>query len=151
VRPASLLAATVVACLAGAVAADAALERGRATIATKDGRRIAVRVEIARTPADRARGLSGRRTLARNAGMLFTYPHAQRRSFWMRGTHIPLDIAFMDARGRILRMLRMKPCEADPCPLYDPGLAFRSALEVNAGAFARWRVRRGDVVRLTRR
>jgi hypothetical protein len=48
-------------------------------------------------------------------------------------------------------MLRMEPCRADPCPIYDPGIAFRAALEVNAGAFARWRVRRGDVVRLARR
>jgi hypothetical protein len=147
------VAATIVAiaCLAGAAAAEAAFERSRATITTKDGRRIALRVEIARTLSERARGLSGRRSLARDAGMLFLYPRAERRSFWMRDTHIPLAIAFLDARGRILRMLRMEPCEADPCPLYNPGLAFRSALEVNAGAFARWRVRRGDVVRLARR
>jgi uncharacterized membrane protein (UPF0127 family) len=131
-------------------AAGAAFERGRVTISTRDGRRIAVRVEIARTPAERGRGLSGRRTLARNAGMLFVYAQSARRSFWMRGTHIPLSIAFLDARGRILRTLRMEPCAADPCRLYDPGVAFRSALEVNAGSFARWRVRRGDVVRVVR-
>jgi uncharacterized protein len=142
----------VVTCAAtAAVASEAAFQRGRATISTQDGRRIALRVEIARTPAEWARGLSGRTTLARNAGMLFVYPRAARRSFWMRNTHIPLEIAFLDARGRIRRTLRMEPCHADPCRLYNAGFAFRSALEVNAGSFARWRVRRGDVVRLVGR
>jgi uncharacterized membrane protein (UPF0127 family) len=131
--------------------ASTAVERAEVVIRTKDGRRIELRVEIARTTLERGRGLMGRRTLARDAGMLFVYPKARRGSFWMRGTHIPLAIAFMDARGRILRMLRMEPCHADPCPLYDPGIAYRSALEVNAGSFARWRVRRGDTIRLVRR
>ncbi|MEO8290569.1 MAG: DUF192 domain-containing protein, partial [Gaiellaceae bacterium] len=40
---------------------------------------------------------------------------------------------------------------ADPCPLYDPGVAYRGALEVNRGAFARWGVVPGDRLRITSR
>ena len=144
----------VVAAAAGVAAAPAGagvFERARATITTKDGRRIALRVELARTPEQRGVGLMGRRTLARNAGMLFLYGRDRRGPFWMKDTRIPLGIAFLDRRGRILRIMRMEPCRADPCRFYDPGLAYRSALEVNAGSFGRWRVRRGDVVQLIRR
>jgi len=125
-------------------------ERARAVVATRDGRRIGLRVELARTTQQHAVGLMGRRTLARNAGMLFLYGRDRRGAFWMRGTRIPLAIAFLDRRGRILRTMRMEPCRADPCSLYDPDLAYRSALEVRAGSFARWRVGRGDVLRLIR-
>jgi uncharacterized membrane protein (UPF0127 family) len=68
----------------------------------------------------------------------------------MKNTLIPLSIAFLDADGRILRILDMEPCEADPCPLYPPGVAYTSALEVNQGAFERWGVEVGDLVTLER-
>jgi uncharacterized membrane protein (UPF0127 family) len=38
----------------------------------------------------------------------------------------------------------MEPCEADPCEIYDPGVSYRSALEVNQGAFSQWGVAEGD-------
>jgi uncharacterized membrane protein (UPF0127 family) len=147
-----LVSVAVASVAASAPAGDSmSFERARATITTRDGRRIALRVELAITPEQRGVGLMGRRTLARNAGMLFLYARDRRGPFWMKSIRIPLAIAFLDQRGRILRMLRMEPCRADPCPLYDPGIAYRSALEVRAGSFARWRVKRGDIVRLVRR
>jgi uncharacterized membrane protein (UPF0127 family) len=84
--------------------------------------------------------------------MVFLYPEPHRGSFWMKDTLIPLDIAFADARGRILRIFTMQPCRRDPCRIYDPGVAYRSALEVNAGSFRRWGVHTGDriAVRATR-
>ena len=70
----------------------------------------------------------------------------------MKNTLIPLDIAFYDGRGKILRILTMQPCRRDPCRVYDPKVAYRAALEVNAGSFRRWGVRAGDrvAVRVTR-
>ena len=117
--------------------------RGTATITTGE-RRIVLRVEVARTDAQRQLGLMHRRSLGRNAGMVFQYPRATSGAFWMKNTLIPLDIAFYDARGRILRIMQMKPCRVAACPLYDPQVSYRAALEVNAGSFRRWGVRRGD-------
>ena len=48
------------------------------------------------------------------------------------------------------RSLGMAPCRADPCRAYDAGVAYRGALEVNRGAFRRWRVRVGSTIRLRR-
>ena len=93
-----------------------------------------------------------RRSLPAKAGMVFLYPEDHRGGFWMKNTLIPLDIAFYDGRGKILRILTMQPCRRDPCRIYDPNVAYRAALEVNAGSFRRWRVRVGDrvAVRATR-
>ena len=123
--------------------------RGTATIATGE-RKIVLRVEVARTNEQRQRGLMQRRSLARNAGMVFQFPSATSGAFWMKNTLIPLDIAFYGPRGGILRIMQMKPCKADPCPLYDPKVSYRGALEVNAGSFRRWGVRRGDRIVVTR-
>jgi uncharacterized protein len=117
--------------------------RGTATITT-GATPLVLQVERARTPAQRAQGLMGRRTLAPRAGMTFEYETPATGAFWMKNTLIPLDIAFYDGRGRILRILTMQPCRVAACPLYDPKVAYRGALEVNAGSFRRWHVGRGD-------
>jgi uncharacterized membrane protein (UPF0127 family) len=44
----------------------------------------------------------------------------------------------------------MAPCSADPCPLYDPKTTYRGALEVNRGAFRRWKVHIGDRITVRR-
>jgi uncharacterized protein len=119
------------------------ITRGTATL-TGGGRTVTVRIELARTRAERQRGLMHRRSLAADSGMAFLYAETTRGPFWMKDTLIPLSAAFFDGRGRILRILRMEPCRSDPCPLYGPGVAYRGVLEVNAGAFGRWGIRAGD-------
>jgi uncharacterized protein len=145
VRLAALAWAALAAALAAATAlAGTAFDRGTATVTTASGKKLVLQVEIARTPAERQRGLMQRRSLAPKAGMVFAYPIDARGGFWMKNTLIPLDIAFYDRRGRIVRTLTMTPCRRDPCRVYDPGRAYRGALEVNAGSFRRWNVRAGD-------
>jgi len=122
--------------------------RGTATITTSSGE-VVLRVEIARTDAQRQRGLMHRRSLAAKSGMVFVYGSPSSGGFWMKNTLIPLVIAFYDVRGRIVRILRMQPCEEDPCPIYSPNASYRGALEVNAGSFRRWDVRRGDRIAIS--
>jgi uncharacterized protein len=136
--------------LPAAALAGAGVERGTATITTRGGAKVTLKVELARTAAARQQGLMNRRSLGARAGMVFLYPADHRSPFWMRNTLIPLDIAFADARGKILRTLTMQPCRRDPCRIYDPKVAYRTALEVNAGSFRRWGVKAGDRLLVTR-
>ncbi len=146
------LAAILVAALPAVAYASQAADRGTATITTRSGARVVLQVEILSTRTERRRGLMYRRSLPAKAGMVFAYPEDVTGGFWMKNTLIPLDIAFYDARGRILRTLTMTPCRRDPCRIYSPGVAYRAAIEVNAGSFKRWNVRVGDriAVRVTR-
>ena len=72
-----------------------------------------------------------RRALGSKAGMLFTWPEDDVRSFWMRNTCIPLDMLFIAGDGTIAGILEQVPPMNEaprtvPCPV-------RHVLEVNAG------------------
>ena len=123
-------------------------DTGTALIATGEGTRL-VRVEIADTVEERQQGLMHRESLADDAGMVFIFFENTRGGFWMKDTLIPLSIAFFDEEGRILEIIDMEPCRADPCPTYDPGVTYRGALEVNQGAFERWGVEERDEITLS--
>jgi uncharacterized protein len=103
-----------------------------------------VSVEVADSPEEREVGLMNRESLPADAGMLFLFDEDTASGFWMKDTLIPLSIAFVDAEGTIVSILDMEPCEADPCEIYNPGVPYRSALEVNQGAFDDWGVQVGD-------
>lgn len=90
----------------------------------------------------------GRTRLAPDAGMIFLYFEPTTGGFWMKNTFIPLSIAFFDREGRIVDIDEMKPCRTDVCPSYYSDKPYFGALEVNAGAFRRWGVSVGDVIRM---
>ncbi len=52
-------------------------------------------LELAQRPDQRARGLKYRPDLPHDYGMLFIFPDAQPRQFWMQDTPSPLDIIFI--------------------------------------------------------
>lgn len=54
-----------------------------------------VDAELALGAVSRARGLSGRESLAIGEGMLFSFGSAGYHSFWMHGMQFPIDIVWM--------------------------------------------------------
>jgi uncharacterized protein len=117
------------------------------------GKNVAA-VELATDAASWQKGLMRRRSLDPDSGMLFLFPEEQKSGFWMKNTLIPLSIAFMKrTRGqtyRVVRILDMTPCKADPCRIYDPKAAYDVALEVNRGWFTAHAVREGSIGRVGR-
>jgi hypothetical protein len=108
-------------------------------------------VEVADTTAERRTGLMGRESLSRYDGMAFVWAGPVQSSFWMKDTLIPLSIAFWDQEGRIVSILDMEPCRADPCPTYGPDAPYVGAVEVRQGELERHGVGVGDTVDLTLR
>jgi uncharacterized protein len=109
---------------------------------------VEVRVEVADTLVERARGLMGRTALDEDAGMVFLTSWPSETPFWMKNTLIPLSVAFWDQERRIFRIHHMEPCREEPCPLYEPGAPWIGALEVNQGFFEEHGVEVGDRVSL---
>jgi uncharacterized membrane protein (UPF0127 family) len=109
----------------------------------------ALHVEVAATPQARARGLMGRSELPPDQGMAFVFGQPTTGRFWMKDTLIPLSIAFWDERNRVVAILDMQPCRADPCPTYGPDRPYVGAVEVNLGYFDDHGIEVGDHVELT--
>lgn len=65
-------------------------------------------LEVSRDEATREKGLMEREAIPADGGMLFIFPDAQIRSFWMANCLIDIDVIFLDPRGRITAMHRMK-------------------------------------------
>ncbi len=106
-----------------------------------------LQVEVASTPATRACGLSHRDQLHPERGMLFVFPEAAPRKFWMKDTRIPLSIAFLDVDRRVLNLLDMTPLETDP--RYPSAGDARYALEVNEGWFKQHGIGTCDLAEFT--
>lgn len=105
---------------------------------------VSLRVETANTPEERSKGLMGRASLPTDEGMAFLYDAPTQDSFWMKDTLIPLSIAFWGKGERIISILDMSPCTADPCRTYSPGVPFVGAVEVDQGYFAEHGIQVGD-------
>ena len=72
-------------------------------IATKSGVRV-FSVEMATTEEEKTQGLMYRKELPDGKGMLFDFSPEQQISMWMKNTYISLDMIFIRADGRILRI-----------------------------------------------
>ena len=121
----------------------------RATFSTQQGEALTGDLSVADSPEERRVGLMGEEALDEDAGMVFVFDGEQEGSFWMKDTLIPLSIAFWGEDGRLLDILEMAPCTADPCPTYSARAPYTHALEMNAHWFDDRGIEIGDRVELT--
>ena len=102
-------------------------------------------VEIAKTDQQQRQGLMFRRRLASNEGMLFVYSSAKILRMWMKNTYLPLDMLFIDAKGRIVNIVeRTVPGSLETISSVERAIA---VLEVNGGTTSRLKIQKGDRVR----
>lgn len=97
--------------------------------------RVLASAEVAADRTSRRRGLLKRDSLD---GALVITPCRWVHTVGMR---FPLDVAYLDANGEVVKTVRMEP--------HRIGLPVTKAswvIEAEAGAFARWGLRVGDVV-----
>lgn len=96
-------------------------------------------IEVVSTEKERETGLMYRDNLPQGHGMLFVFDSSGFYPFWMKNTSIPLDIVWINTRGRIIDIRKnVRPCiEFDKtqknCPYYTPAEKAKYVLEVNSG------------------
>jgi uncharacterized membrane protein (UPF0127 family) len=112
-------------------------------IVTKSGVHVFA-VEMATTEEEKTTGLMYRKELADGKGMLFDFSPEQEVSMWRKNTYIPLDMIFIRADGRILRIAEnTEPLSTRIIP--SNGLA-KGVLEVIAGTAQKYGIKPGDRV-----
>lgn len=104
----------------------------------------AVYVRLALTDIERMRGLMGCRKLEENEGMLFVYPTAEQRAFWMKNVPIDLDIGYFASSGKLLEVYTMRA--RDTASVYSQSHDIRYCLEMNRGWFEKNKIRPEDDV-----
>lgn len=108
-----------------------------------------VLVEIADSETEMSKGLSNRKSLRDNQGMLFLYDRAGKYTFWMKDMLFPLDFIFIKS-GKIVNIAVNipNPKKAGEAPvILDQNQEFDWVLEVNAGFVQKNNIKIGDSVK----
>ena len=112
-------------------------------IVTKSGVQV-FSVEMATTEEEKTTGLMYRKELADGKGMLFDFSPEQQVSMWMKNTYISLDMIFIRADGRILRIA--ESTEPLSTKIISSGGLAKGVLEVIAGTAQKYGIQPGDRV-----
>ncbi len=126
-------------------AADAKVRVDKLWLVPASGQEVAIDIEVAEDPQEKAMGLMFRTELADNQGMLFPYSDARELSMWMRNTYIPLDMLFIRPDGVIHRIEKRAEPMSERIINSDGDVS--AVLELPGGAAERFGVKAGDRVR----
>ena len=86
-----------------------------------------------------------RRSISKDYGMLFIWPYERKQCMWMKNTYVPLSVAYIDIRGKIIEIYDMVPFSKDSvCST----MAAKYALEVNSGWFEEKNINIGDSIEI---
>jgi len=104
----------------------------KTTVAVKNTTIVA---DLALTPDQQSKGLSGREKLSENQGMLFVMKTPGMYGFWMKEMKFPLDIFWLDRTGKVVYIKEnLQPCLTTlNCPTFTPDMNSLYVLETVAG------------------
>ena len=120
-----------------------AFEKDELVVRTATGD-ITFKVELAVTQAQKNRGLMFRESLEPYTGMLFDFGTPQIVNMWMMNTLIPLDMIFIDTRGKIISIAaNTRPMSTETI---SSGGQAKGVLEIGGGTARLLGIRPGDRV-----
>jgi uncharacterized membrane protein (UPF0127 family) len=103
-------------------------------------------LEVAQTSKTRQTGLSNRNNLCFNCGMLFVFNRLDKQTFWMKDTHIPLDIIWLNSKHEIIKIV--VAAKTDSENLYTSETPAKYAIELNANESLKLGLKIGDTIEI---
>ena len=107
-------------------------------------------LELAITINQRFQGLSDRKEIAGDGGMLFVFKDAKKRTFVMRKCYVPIDIIFLDPSQRIVKMhaMQVEPYDTPEQDLkgYPSRWPAMYAIELAGGTLEKLKLKDGDKI-----
>ncbi|HEX3913921.1 MAG TPA: DUF192 domain-containing protein [Steroidobacteraceae bacterium] len=113
-------------------------------VKTEGGRVVNFKIWLADSQRREEQGLMYIHNLDVHTGMLFMFPGDQRVTMWMRNTYIPLDLLFLDARGKIDYIAASATPMSDT--IIGPDTPEFAVLELKGGACDAFGIKVGDLV-----
>ncbi|MBW7955160.1 prolipoprotein diacylglyceryl transferase [Patescibacteria group bacterium] len=111
---------------------------------------LILNLEVVNTPQSIQQGLSDRSEIGSD-GMLFVFPEADTRVFWMLRMHFDLDMIWLK-QGRVVGITTDIPHPQDSnernLPRYSSPTEVDWVLEVPAGSAKKWQLQVGDALEL---
>lgn len=94
-----------------------------------------LRVEVAETTAERAKGLSGKKFMPQDWGMWFVFDQPQRLAFWMKEMEFGLDFIWLNGKQvvEITEHVAKPKTKEEEGKIISPQAAADGVIEVNAG------------------
>ena len=90
-------------------------------------------VRLADTDETRAKGLMNVKSMSDDDGMFFVFEEENYHGIWMKNTHIPLDVVWINESGTIVDIATLNPHDLNTRMPSEPA---KYVLEVNAGTFS---------------
>jgi len=101
--------------------------------------------ELALKPVEIFTGMMWRTNMPEGEAMLFVFPTAEPRAFYMRNTYVPLSLAYISPEGIIEEIHDLQPLNENSVPSKADNIQF--VLEVPQGWFRRHNITPGTLVR----
>lgn len=108
---------------------------------------VDLQLQLALNENERSQGLMFRKELEDAHGMLFVFENSTTRSFWMRNTPLPLDLAYFDSNGVLLEIYPLYPYNEQVVASHSEKIQF--ALEVEQGQLKVLGIKAGDQLNLS--
>ncbi|MDD4027174.1 MAG: DUF192 domain-containing protein [Candidatus Shapirobacteria bacterium] len=106
------------------------------------------KIELAKTVAQKTKGLSQREKLCSNCGMLFIFGYETELPFWMKDTLIPLDMIWLNKDGKIVDIKTAN--ETNSTKIYQNQSKAQYVLELNANDSQKINLKIGDFIDLSK-
>ncbi|MBO7333084.1 MAG: DUF192 domain-containing protein [Alphaproteobacteria bacterium] len=116
----------------------------KTTIVTERGVEIPFNFAVAKTEKQRELGLSGRKVLPRDSGMIFLSEKERVWYMWMKNTYVPLDMVFLDKEGKITKI--HANAEPESLTVISSDMPVKGVLEVSGGLASYLGIKVGDKV-----
>lgn len=104
-------------------------------------------LEVAATYDQRVCGLSNKRALGKDEGMLFLFEKADKHGIWMKDMRFAIDIIWMDETYTIVHLEENAQPDSYP-EVFTPSTPASYILEINAGQIAELGLSLGDTILL---
>lgn len=112
------------------------------TFVTADGNKLRFALEVASSDEARVRGLMWRKDFPKGRAMIFVFGEMRRIMMWMQNTPSPLDMVFLDDKGRVTAIHENAVPFSENIISSEVPAAF--VVELLAGTVKRSGIKRGD-------